>query len=180
MELSILEQTPRSWSFYTQICFCYAATNGLSRTAVVETLKIGVQRLSSNFPWLAGQIVQHVESEDKSAVFKVVPYESIPRLVVKDLTTDESAPTMQGLIKARFPFSMLKEELIRPRMTIAGGSGETSADPAPVLLLQANFVRGGLLLSIVACHGAMDMLGQVHVIRLPPKLAKRNHFRQRK
>jgi hypothetical protein len=169
MELSALEQTPRSRSFYTQLCFCYAATVGLSRTDIVETLTVGLQRLTTNFPWLAGQIVQQSTSDEKPATFKIVPYESLPRLVAKGLTTNGLAPTMEELRNARFPFHMLKENLICPRMTIAGGPGETPSDPAPVLLLQANFIRGGLLLSIVACHGAVDIVGQVHMIRLLAK-----------
>ena len=176
MDLSILEQTPRSRSLYTQLCFCYSVADGVSRTAIVETLTSGLQRLSISFPWLAGQVVQHGASEDKTATFKIVPYESLPRLVVKDLMTDDLAPTMEALRKAKFPFRMLKEDLICPRMTLAGGPGETYSDPAPVLLLQANFIRGGLLLAIVACHGAMDIVGQVHMIRLLSKACRDEPF----
>ena len=100
MDLSILEQTPGSRKLYTQLCFCYSVADGVSHTAIVETLTSGLQRLSISFPWLAGQVVQHGASEDKTATFKIVPYESLPRLVAKDLMTDGLAPTMEALRKA--------------------------------------------------------------------------------
>jgi len=130
----------------------------------------------TGFPWVAGQIVNEGVSEGNSGVFRVVPFQKLPQLVVKDLTNDESAPTMEGLKKARYPFSMLDEDLLCPIKTFAPEVREGSTVPTPVLILQANFIRGGLLLTINAVHRTVDITGQVHMISLLSKACRNEPF----
>lgn len=96
--------------------------------------------------------------------------------MIKDLTEDESAPTMEGLREARFPFSKLDENLICPIKTFAPEVREGSTVPTPVLFLQANFIRGGLLLTINAVHRTMDITGQVHMLSLLSKACRNVPF----
>ncbi|KAE9367174.1 putative trichothecene 3-O-acetyltransferase [Stipitochalara longipes BDJ] len=175
MNLSIFEQSPRLREVYTQLCFCYPVANGGSQTAIVETLRSGLERLTANFPWVAGQVINKGASKGNSGTYKISPFGRLPHLVVKDLT-DENSQTMDALREANFPFSMLNEKVICPRMTLAGGPGETLSDPAPVLVLQANFINGGLLLTIVASHSTMDIVGQVQMIRLLSKACRDEPF----
>lgn len=160
MKLSAVEQSNSLRTIYTQLCFCYATADGDNRDHTVDVLQQGLQTLTEVLPWLAGQVVR------KDGVLNVVPLRKVPELVTKDLTLDPSAPTLQQLRDARFPFSMLKEEIICPRNTTSNGPGEDESHPYPVLLLQANFIKGGVLLSILACHSVMDIIGQALVIRL--------------
>ena len=160
MELSIFEQSPRLRDVYTQLCFCYPVADGASLTAIVETLKSGLKWLTASFPWLAGQVINEGTGKGNTGVFKTSPFSRLPHLVVKNLMNDDLAPTMDALRESNFPFSMLEESVICPRLTLAGGLGETLSDPSPVLLLQANFITGGLLLTIGASHSAMDIVGQ--------------------
>lgn len=176
MDLSIIEQSPKGREVYTQLCFCYPIADGASHTAIVETLTSGLERLTASFPWLAGQVVNEGASEGNTGIFKILPFERLPRLVVKNLTNDDSAPTMDALRQANFPFSMLEEKAICPRMTLAGGPGETPSDPAPVLLLQVNFITGGLLLTIVASHSTMDIVGQGQTMHLLSKACRNEPF----
>jgi hypothetical protein len=176
IELSIFEQSPTLRDIYTQLCFCYPIADGVSVTAIAETLKRGLERLTASFPWLAGQVITEGASKGSSGVFKISPFGKIPHLVVKNLMNDDLAPKMDALREANFPFSMLEENVICPRMTLAGGLGETSSDPSPVLLLQANFITGGLLLTIVASHSAMDIVGQVQMIYLLSKACRNEPF----
>lgn len=176
LDLSIIEQSPKARDLYTQLCFCYSLASNVSQTAIIETLVGGLERLTASFPWLAGQVVNEGASEGNSGIFRIQPFERLPRLVIKNLTNDDTAPTMDGLKEANFPFSMLEEKVICPRMTLAGGPGETLLDPAPVLLLQANFITGGLLLTIVASHSTMDMAGQAQIIRLLSKACGNEEF----
>ena len=115
--LDIVGQQP-SLGIYTQICLCYPVADPASQPAIVETLRAGLERVSASFPWIAGQVVNEGAGENSSGLFKIVPFERTPRLVVKDLTHDASAPTMEALRYAEFPMRMLDESVVTPRRTL--------------------------------------------------------------
>jgi len=161
---------------YTQICFCFSVADASSHSAIINTLTNGLERLSASFPWLAGKVVNEGSGEGNSGTFKIKPLEKIPRLVVKDLRHDPSIPTMDALRRANFPFSMLDETIIAPRKTLPGSSDESASDSAPVFLLQANFITGGLLLTFVGQHNTMDMTGQGQIIHLFSKACRNEQF----
>ncbi|KAL1988700.1 hypothetical protein VTN96DRAFT_8400 [Rasamsonia emersonii] len=171
--LDVLGQQPLL-NIYTQICFCFPVADASSNSAIINTLTNGLERLSASFPWLAGQVVNEGAGEGNSGVFKIKPLEKIPRLVVKDLRHDPSIPTMDALRRANFPFSMLDEIILAPRKTLPGN--ESAADAAPVFLLQASFITGGLLLTFVGQHNAMDMTGQGQIIHLFSKACRNEPF----
>lgn len=157
-------------NLYTQICSCYSLPDdsASARSAVTATLIKGLERLSSSFPWIAGQVI------DEGGVFKIQSREKIPRFVVKDSgnSNDSSMPTMDALRNAHFPFSMLDESVICPRNTLPDGT-ETEA---PVFLVQVTFIAGGLILTFVGQHNAMDMTGQGQVIHLLSKACRDEPF----
>lgn len=157
------------FKLYTQICFCFSLADNSSDSVILDTLTTGLERLSVSFPWLAGQVIREDLDEGD---FKIRPLEQIPRLVVKDLRHDTSAPTMDTLRRADFPFAVLDEAIIAPCATLPGSSDE----PAPVFLLQASFITGGLLLTIVSQHNTMDMVGQGHIMRLLSKACRNEPF----
>ncbi|ODM16069.1 hypothetical protein SI65_08503 [Aspergillus cristatus] len=170
--LDILGQQP-FLKIYTQICLCFSMPDNASDSAIINTLTNGLERLTASFPWIAGQVINEGASEDNTGVFKIKPLEKIPLLVVKDLRNDPSIPTMDGLRQAEFPMSMLDEEIICPCRTLPLPG---TFDEFPVFLVQANFITGGLLLSVVAEHGAMDMTGQGQIIRLMSKACRNEPF----
>lgn len=161
---------------YTQICLCFSVADASSHSAIINTLTNGLERLSASFPWLAGQVVNEGSGEGNSGIFKIKPLEKIPRLVVKDLRHDSSIPTMDVLRRANFPFSMLDEAIIAPCKTLPGSSDESASDPAPVFLLQTNFITGGLLLTFVGQHNTMDITGQGQIIHLFSKACRNEQF----
>ena len=165
--LNLFEQQPLL-KIYTQICLCFPVADASSHSAIINTLTNGLERLSASFPWLAGKVVNEGSSEGNSGIFKIKPFERVPRLVVKDLRHDPSIPTMDTLRQANFPFSMLDEAVIAPRKTLPG-SPDKSASDSPVFLLQANFITGGLLLTFVGQHNTMDITGQGRIIHLLSK-----------
>lgn len=160
MKLSPLEQSSRLRTIYTQLCFCYAAPYGYEQAQIVERLVLGLSTLTEAIPWLAGQVVE------QNGGFSVVPFQDLPQLTVKDLTLESSVPTLRQLENAKFPFSMLDEKLFCPRSTLSDGPGEDEKQPYLVLLLQVSFIKGGIILAILACHSVMDIVGQVQIIRL--------------
>jgi trichothecene 3-O-acetyltransferase len=170
-ELSILGQQPGLYKLYTQLCFCFPLADTSSDAAIIDTLTKGLERLRASFPWLAGQVVNEATAEGKPSVFKIRPLSNAPQLVVKDLRDDRSI-TMATLRRAQFPISMLNEDVICPRKTISAGDDA----PADVFLLQANFINGGLLLTVLGQHNVMDMTGQVRVMHLLSKACSGEQF----
>jgi hypothetical protein len=173
--LDILGQLPLL-KIYTQICFCFSVADASSHSAIINTLTNGLERLSASFPWLAGQVVNEGSGEGNTGIFKIKPLEKIPRLVVKDLGHDPSIPTMDALRRANFPISMLDETIIAPCKTLPGNPNESASDSAPVFLLQANFITGGLMLTIVGQHNTMDMIGQGQIMELFSKACRNEQF----
>lgn len=159
--LEVFGQQP-GLNIYTQICFCFSVADASSHSTIIDTLTTGLERLSASFPWVAGQVVNESSREGGTGIFKIRPLEKIPLLVVKDRRHDSSIPTMDALRHANFPFRMLDETTIAPRKTLPGSSGD---DLAPVFLLQANFITGGLLLTFNGQH--QTMVGDCYALPAP-------------
>ncbi|KAM0229557.1 hypothetical protein ACHAP5_011617 [Fusarium lateritium] len=174
MELDTLGQQPLL-RIYTQISFCFPVADPSKHSTIVATLEHGLSSLAQSFPWVAGQVKCDAK-EGSSGVFSIVSFEKVPRLVVKDLREDPSAPTMEGLRKAGFPMRMFDENVIAPRKTLPIGPNYSPDDPEPVLLVQVNFIEGGLILTVNGQHACMDMMGQDAICRLLSKACRDEAF----
>ncbi|KFG83046.1 putative trichothecene 3-O-acetyltransferase [Metarhizium anisopliae] len=174
--LDIFGQQPRL-NIHTQICLCFAMPSHVAQSAIVSTLTSGLERLSASFPWVAGQVVVEGASAGNTGVFKIKELRDIPYLAVKDLGTDVSAPTMARLRQANFPMGMLNESVMAPRHTFPTADDMSRNDPgSPVFLVQANFIVGGLVLTFLGQHQAMDMTGQGQMMRLLSKACHGESF----
>ncbi|OAA64713.1 Chloramphenicol acetyltransferase-like domain protein [Niveomyces insectorum RCEF 264] len=186
MDIGVLGQQP-GMQIYTQITYCYAVPDGNSRRRahIVSTLQNGLARLAAAFPWLAGRVA-YVEDDAAAAAaaaegsgrYRFRPLAATPRLVVKDLATVAPALTMDALRQADFPFRLLDEAVVAPRRTLPGNPDEAhlASTDTPVLLVQAGFVPGGLLLTFAAHHATMDMAGEGEVIRWLHKACRGEPF----
>ena len=172
--LDIFGQQP-SLNLYTQICLCFPLSDPSNRSTIITTLNHGLQRLSVSFPWLAGEVINEGSGEGDSGVFMIKSTANSLQVKVKEMPYD-SILTMDALKKASFPFSMLDEEVIAPRKTIPGGPEEPPPYPAPVFMVQATFIKGGMLLTLNGQHQAMDMTGQGQVIHLVSKACGEEPF----
>lgn len=158
---------------YTQICLCFAIDDAQAYPRVVETLEAALDKLHVQFPWLAGRVVNEGASASSSGVFKIKAIGEAPRLVVKDLRNDSSFPSMETLRLARFPINALDESIVAPRKTQIGAGDSPSPE---VLLVQANLINGGLILTFLGQHQAMDGIGQDQIIRLFSKACRNETF----
>ena len=171
-DLDIFGQQPLL-KIYTQICLCFTVFNHSSQATIVSTLRNGLDRLHANFPWVTGEVVNQASGEGTSGTFKIRSSERhIPWFSVNNLNNHASAPSMSSLREASFPISMLDESDIAPRTTIPSNSQES----APVFLIQATFITGGLILTFLTQHQTMDMTGQGHVISLLSRACRNEPF----
>lgn len=159
--LDIFGQQPRINTIHTPICFCFSCE---THKGVVESLQDGLERLAASFPWVAGRVIR----DDADGAFKIRPSDAPTPLKIRDLR--DSFPGMRECADRRFPCRILDEDVIAPCKTF-GSDG-----PAPVFVVQANLIQGGLLLVFSALHSAMDMAGQSQVIHLFSKACRGEPF----
>jgi trichothecene 3-O-acetyltransferase len=176
IHLEILGQQPSMRGLYTQVCFCFPVADDAQYAKIEMKLRDGIELLSASFPWIAGQVVSDSSESDGQESFKIAPFERLPRLIIKDLRENSSAPTMDALRQASFPMRLLDENIIAPCTTLPGGPGKSASDPAPVFLIQMNIIHGGLLLTFVGQHNTMDMTGQGQLIDLIDKACRNEPF----
>lgn len=161
---------------YIVICLAFTLDEDkASRSEVEISLTDALARLAKAFPFLAGQVVMEGRVEGKSGRPKVVPLQENIQLHVKDLRDDAGFPSMQKMRQAQYPFSMLDSEILAPPIAVSWSS-EGFENVAPVLLLQTNFVRGGLVLTISGNHMMMDMTGLGMTISLFSKACRAEPF----
>lgn len=158
---------------YTPICLCFPLQDASSQPQIIDTLTKGLERLSMSFPWLAGQVVSEGLAEGNTGLSKIIPLNKTSPLIVKDLTDETAVPSMDALRKANFPCSMLDGTVLTP---LKGLPTSYEEDPAPVFLLQANFINGGLLLTFAGEHSTMDGQGLGQVINIFSKTCRNEPF----
>jgi hypothetical protein len=130
-----------------------------------DIIQSGLIKLTNAFPWIAGKITNTVRTETSSGVFSITSHTSIPNFVVKDWRNDSNAPTMAELAESEAPCSMLKEEFFAPITVLPSGD----EDRSPVLQLQLSIITGGVVLSVMANHQAMDGTAQDQICYLLDK-----------
>jgi len=170
MELDLLGAQPALFRLYTQLAFIFRAPEQVQHDAIASTLTAGLERLAQAFPWTAGQVINTNQERDGRPSYRIRPFEAAPRLTVKSYENDAAIPTLARLEEAQYPMCMLHEDVWAPCPTIASpafdptkpsGSGN---EPAPVMLVQLGFIKGGLVLCINMQHNVCDMMGQAAVI----------------
>jgi hypothetical protein len=161
---------------YIVVCLAFTLDEDNTTRSEVETsLTEALARLAKAFPFLAGQVVMEGRAEGNTGRPKIVPLQENIQLHVKDIGDDAGFPSIQKMREAQYPFSMLDPEILVPSIAVSWSS-EGFEKVAPVLLLQANFVRGGLVLTIAGNHMMMDMTGLGMIISLFSKACRAEPF----
>ncbi|OJZ86828.1 hypothetical protein ASPFODRAFT_717194 [Aspergillus luchuensis CBS 106.47] len=162
----------QTFTINIQTCFCFPLPDNSACPKIIDTLTKGLDRLSTSFPWLAGQVVNEGSGDGDTGSFLIRPLQNEAQLVVRDLQHDPSVATMRVLQRAKFPISMLDQNTLAPRNIFPDNRDES----APVFLIQANFITEGLILTFVAQHNAMDATGLTNIIHLFSKACRNDDF----
>ncbi|KAF5230358.1 hypothetical protein FANTH_13875 [Fusarium anthophilum] len=170
--LDIFGQQP-FFTINTQICFIFGTSEASSYDSIIDTLTSGLERLYGGFPWLAYDVTNEGSGPANTGIYKFTKPSKVPGIIVKDLRDVVGSPTMENLRQARYPMGILDESIFAPCKTFASGKKPKSA---PVFLIQANLISGGLILTFVAQHNTMDMTGQAHIISLFSKACRGEPF----
>lgn len=154
-KLSALDMNmPRLYGSREILCFPLLA--GMNKAQTFENLRGGLAHTISSIPWISGEVGPEEGSDPESSRVQVV--EGIGGVVLryKDLT--RVLPSYNELKKNNFTFSKLTTPLISPLQVIQ--------ESQPVMAAQANFVEGGLLLTVGVHHSVCDGGALDHILEI--------------
>lgn len=150
---------------YTLVTLGFRLENESQQGPAIDTLKKGATEIIDAYPWLAGQAVLEGFGEGNSGTYRIVryePHETSSKFVhIKDCT--ELCPSYEELVKAKAPSSILDATILSPAYGFINDYPRNVVKP--VCIMQANFVKGGLLLTIATFHCVMDANGNDQLIR---------------
>lgn len=159
---------------FIPICLCFH----LDHTTIPEVkheLESATTKLGSTFPFLTGRVLIDGISDGHSGVPKIVRYSDKIHLSVNDLTRDDSVSSSTEMRTANYPQSMLNPKKVLPPICFDPYPVDSSLF-APVFMVQANLIRGGLLLTFVGNHQIMDATGLGYLIELFAKALRGDAF----
>lgn len=159
---------------YTQLSIGFPSSGSATDDEVVAAIQTAATKLTDAFPWLSGQVINEGSGPGNSGLFKIVPYEKHQKnspVIVKKIPELDYGE----ILKKKAPSSMLDGDVLAPRKGLPL-SYEKNEEPAEVFSIQANFIKGGLILTFAGQHNAMDMNGQGHLIYLFSKAMKGEPF----
>lgn len=135
-----------------------------TQEAITTALDQAALKLLEAYPFLAGQVVKQGRSNTNSGTYRIVPYPPHQgKSPVRPKGCTEICPSYDEIVHANAPFSMLDGEVLCPMKGMGYAYAEGTV--MPVFIIQANFIRGGVLICFASQHNALDMNGQGVVIR---------------
>lgn len=141
-----------SHEVYTPLLLFFKFDVTVLQDVVCHDLKTGLASLINDVPFLAGNVV--MEDEESGNLQVDIPEGAGVMFKVKEMVDSAKGPILdfEELEKASFSSSLLNMSEISPTHYIP-------ELVAPVLLIQANFIRGGLVLTSYIHHSTTDGRG---------------------
>lgn len=157
------------------ICLCFHPQPTTTISQMEQILTAAANQLGDTFPHLTGRVLIDGAKDGHSGIPRIARYDDKVHLRFNDLRNDTSVPSSAELKGAHYPTSMLDPKLLLPPVCF----DPYPVDPnlfAPVFMIQANFIRGGLLLAFVGNHQIMDATGLGYLIELFAKALRGDSF----
>ena len=157
---------------YTHFLLCFPIPKDTSRDSVIEALESALLRVTSTFPWLAGKVINEGSGPGNSGLFKVAHCSlwEPPNTILRVKDCSDVCPSFTEIMKARGPIKFFDPTVLAPCVAFPQSYQESESNPACVATLQANFVKGGLLLDIAAQHNIMPGGGMLQLLALLAKV----------
>lgn len=127
---------------------CFPLPPGTDKAQVYENLKEGLAHTIRSIPWVAGKVGPEKGQDPKYNRIQVVNSSAGVKFPFHDLTA--ILPPYTQLKEERFPLSKLLTAQLGPMGALPEGSDQ------PVMAAQANFIEGGLLLTVGVHHSVCD------------------------
>lgn len=162
--INMLGQTPYLQA-YGQIMIAFPTPQDHTPADITTCLNDATVKLFATFPRLAGQVVNEGHTEESSGTFSIAPYpphQGPHPLVVKDCT--KICPPWDKLRDARGPMYMFPDEGLSTKKCVPHSYAD-SGEPQPVLVIQANILEGGIIVTFALQHQAGDGSGFGWIMR---------------
>lgn len=147
---------------YIRVCLAYRLPDTVALEDVVTRLNLFARKIVDSKPYLAGYVVPAPTSVSHPGLAEIhftdCDFLNFPQVEVRHMTDSEIPHNYEQLSKAGLPPS-----LIRPELVSALPEG-TNDEYAPVFRIQANVVRGGLIVSMYLHHCISDGTGMGLII----------------
>jgi hypothetical protein len=160
VHLSAVERCmPRA---YIRVCLAYRLPEAIDRAEIASRLDSYARKLVDAKPYLAGYVVPAPDSEHRRGISEIRftddDFLDFPNVEIKDLAKEGGLDSYEELNERRLPPSS-----IPPKLVSALPEG-TDDELAPAFRMQANFVRGGLIVSVYLHHCIADGTGLNHLL----------------
>ncbi|ERF72995.1 hypothetical protein EPUS_08852 [Endocarpon pusillum Z07020] len=163
---------------YTHVLLCFPMPEGVSRDSVAKLLETAALKLTSTFPWLASKVINEGSRPGNSGTFKLAPCSlfAAPNTVIRVKDCSRVCVSYVKITQARGPFPLFDGKILGPVKAFPEIYEESESEPAPVLVIQANFIQGGILLDAAAQHNFIDGGGLFQCMRLFAKAIRGEEF----
>ena len=134
----------------------FTTPDDAAQDRAVASLIDAANKLVSDFPYLAGQVVNSGATSTSSGTFSVVaypPHEGPEKFIhVKDCK--ELLKPYKEILEAKAPLSMLDGRIVSPAYGFP--YMYPSAEAMPVVIVQVNLLKGGIFLTTAFQHDVTD------------------------
>ncbi|KAL8665052.1 MAG: hypothetical protein Q9202_002608 [Teloschistes flavicans] len=154
---------------YNHGVFCFPIRDDVSHATISSALEAATSRIISKIPWLGEQVINEGKEPGDSGTFKTTPWPSDGKpidSIVRSKDCSDICPSYSEILEANGPVSMLDGNVLCPLPGFPLSYEESKIGPAPVVAVQANFIKGGCLLNFSNQHNMMDATGLFTFIML--------------
>jgi hypothetical protein len=136
----------------TRWILCFPLNAAADKVKIYADLRAGLAQTITRIPWISGNIRAEEDSPAEHQRIAVVDGNFGVLLKLNNLTAGQF-PSYEKLKAAHFPLSQLSTAQLSPLGVMPQGNSP------PAMAAQANFITGGLLLTVCAHHSACDATG---------------------
>lgn len=157
---------------YTHLSFIFHPDTSHSQDVIVANITDALNKLVLRVPWLAGQMLHTPGPPGSSGYYALAPWPSdgSKNVIVRVKDCTRIMPPMAHIVQAGVPISMLDGKILTPFPGLALPHG--LEPPLPVMVLQINFLLGGVILNVAAHHMILDGTAIVQIMRLLATILK--------
>lgn len=154
----------------TRWILCFPLDAAADKLEIYADLKAGLAQTITRIPWISGNVGSEEDSSPEHQRIAVVDGRFGVLLKFSDLTASAGqVPSYEELKAAHFPLSKLSTAQLSPL-------GVMPQDKTPsVMAAQANFIKGGLLLTVCAHHSVCDATGLGTVLQTWAQMTSSAH-----
>ncbi|KAF3067395.1 Trichothecene 3-O-acetyltransferase [Daldinia childiae] len=146
---------------YSHALAIFPLSPEVSQDSVVAALKDAINQIISKVPWLGEQVVHEGQGFGNSGVIRTRPLPSgisgSDILYVRDCTN--LCPSYDDIVQRGGPISSLDGNILCPFPGFPMSYDVEKMGFAPVVAVQANFIKGGVILNTANQHNMVDTSG---------------------